>query len=118
MKRLLTATAVVLTLALTGCASTSDSAATKGDALARAACTHWRNIADDVQAGVLTDAELREKLKEVRDSAQYSEYKPVRKAATELLASITGDVKRKEVGKAVAAMIEACAPVGDYMGDR
>lgn len=51
-------------LALVGCNSSS-TGGSEGDASADLACTHFRNVAVDASAGILTDAELRGKLQEV-----------------------------------------------------
>jgi hypothetical protein len=59
------------------------------DASARAACQHFRNVMDDVAAGILTDAELREKAREVRNMASGSEEPGLAQAGTRLLAGMT-----------------------------
>jgi hypothetical protein len=59
------------------------------DASAKAACEHFRNIMSDVAAGILTDAELREKFRDVRRSASVSEEPGLAQAGTKLLASMT-----------------------------
>jgi hypothetical protein len=59
------------------------------DASAQAACAHFRNIMSDVAAGVLTDAELREKFREVHRSASVSEEPGLAETGTKLLASMT-----------------------------
>jgi hypothetical protein len=82
----------------------------KGDASAQLACTHFHNIRGDVQAGILTDAELRKKLKEVYNDAWVSETPGVAPAATAMLRAITqGD--ETEFPSAVANFIAACDPV-------
>lgn len=50
------------------------------------ACTHWSNIMGDVRAGILTDAELRTKISEVRNSATTP---AVSTAATHMLSAVT-----------------------------
>jgi hypothetical protein len=65
------------------------STARKPDAGAQAACRHFRNVMRDVAAGILTDAELREKFREVQRSASVSEEPGLAAAGTRLLASIT-----------------------------
>lgn len=77
------------------------------DASAELACTHFRNVAADVSDGLLTDQEMRGKLKEVNDTASVSEYLPVRKAARNLLASVTTGTTDEAV-RAIEKMGEAC----------
>ena len=52
------------------------------------ACDHFGNVADDVRAGVLTAPELREKLKEIDDSAGAAP-DDVKAAARAMLGAIT-----------------------------
>lgn len=63
--------------------------ANEPDASAKAACEHFRNIMSDVAAGILTDAELREKFREVHRSASVSDEPGLAQAGTKLLASMT-----------------------------
>src|SRR5690606_7407775 len=46
---------------------------TRADSGAMMACSHFRNILGDVESGVLTHDEAREKLREVDDSAAVSD---------------------------------------------
>lgn len=78
--------------ATTGSAGTTSAPADtdrEPDASARAACQHFRNVMDDVAAGILTDAELREKAREVRNMASGSEEPGLAQAGTRLLAGMT-----------------------------
>jgi hypothetical protein len=59
------------------------------DASARAACEHFRNVMGDVAAGILTDAELRGKFREVHRSASVSDEPGLAQAGTKLLAAMT-----------------------------
>lgn len=59
------------------------------DASTRVSCEHFRNIMSDVAQGVLNDAELRDKLKEVNDSASVSERDDIRAGAVAMLRAIT-----------------------------
>lgn len=80
-----------------------------GDASARAACGHFHNVAVDARDGVLTEDELREKLREVNDTAQASDVTPVRNAAREMFAAITSGTA-DEFDEAVRRMSSACDP--------
>lgn len=73
---------------------------------ATAACQHFRNVAGDAAAGVLTDAELREKFKQIESSALGSS---VHDEARGLLAAATsGTLDASDV----RAMGHACEAVG------
>src|SRR4051812_31147325 len=58
---------------------------TAGSAANTAACVHWHNVMGDVQQGILSDPEIREKVKQVRDSASDQR---VLNASTALLAAL------------------------------
>lgn len=73
-------------------------------------CEHFRNVAGDVNAGILTDVELREKLKEVRERAVLGTPE-VQEAATALLAAATSGVVA-DVRAGFARMDAACAATG------
>lgn len=74
------------------------------------ACDHFRNIAGDVTEGVLTDEELREKLKEVDDNAVIATPE-VRGAARAVLRAITQGAG-EGLSQAVEDMDEACSAAG------
>lgn len=75
------------------------------------ACSHFRNVAADYSAGVLTLNELRDKLVEVRDRSD-SAAAGVRSASTSMLAAITsGDVDA--LSTAVKQMTVACQATGN-----
>ena len=79
------------------------------DASAELACGHFRNVAGDIAAGVLTDAEVREKLQEVDRSASVSEEAGIASGARAMLAAVTrGDL---------AALTEAVGDFGDACRD-
>jgi hypothetical protein len=59
------------------------------DASTRVSCAHFRNVMGDVQQGILNDAELRDKLKEVNDSASVSEREDIRAGGTAMLRAMT-----------------------------
>lgn len=90
MKRML---AVAVLAALTACGSSGGSGGTsggaKGDASADLACTHFRNVAGDAAAGILSFEELRGKLQEVYGSAKYSDTPGIADGAQRLLADVT-----------------------------
>lgn len=74
------------------------------------ACDHFRNVADDVRRGVLTDAELREKLTEIDDNASIAT-PPVQGAAERMLRAATqGD--SAGLTRAVGEMDQACTDAG------
>lgn len=67
----------------------------RDDLVAESACRHWRNVLDDTRAGVLTDPELREKVKEVHADARHADAPEIASASEELLAAATaGDADR------------------------
>jgi hypothetical protein len=89
----------------------ASSSSNDGDASSRLACSHFFNVAGDASAGLLTEAELREKLKEVNDDARVSEVAGVRNAAQAMLAAITsGDADAFTA--AVTTMGNACRTAG------
>jgi hypothetical protein len=91
-----------------------DSSSTQSDSRSEAqkasglACRHFRNIAND--ADVLTDAEIREKMKEVHDDANIAS-PAVRTAAREVLAAITSGTNA-EFATAVERLDRACEAAG------
>ncbi len=74
------------------------------------ACTHFRNVAGDVSKGVLTDAELRKKLKEIDDNAIIATLE-VQRAATAMLAGITTGTT-EQLLQAFRDMDSACDAAG------
>lgn len=74
------------------------------------ACDHFRNIVSDVRAGVLTDAELRSKLKEVNSNASIAS-PSVQVAAQNMLAAVTQG-RTDQLLVAVGAMDRACSAEG------
>lgn len=93
-------------IGLTAC-SAADSAGVSEAALA---CDHFRNIAGDASAGILTDSELREKLQEVYEGSVIAP-DDVRSAARELLAALTTGTS-DEFATAVTEMGAACERAG------
>lgn len=90
--------------AMSGNSSSSSSSSTKS-ANSSLACTHFHNVIGDIQAGVLSDNEIRTKIAEVRDSAIDP---AVAKAATHLLAGVTQNSK-SQVSTGFAELVKACA---------
>jgi hypothetical protein len=77
------------------------------DAGAKLACTHFRNVAGDVSAGILTLPEVRDKLREVYDTARVSSAPGIATGAQEMLAAITaGDLD--DLARDVRAFAGAC----------
>lgn len=76
----------------------------------RLACDHFRNIAADVNAGVLTESELREKLKEVESDSLIAT-PAVRSASIRMLSTITQG-ETDAFGQAVRDMDAACESAG------
>lgn len=103
--------AIVLVLVLAGCGS-SDGSGT--DAGAEAACRQFGNVAHDADAGILTDTELRQKLKEVYDNASVSNDGELRHAAERMLADVTpGSAAPAALFEQDAqAFVDACQRLG------
>jgi hypothetical protein len=75
--------------------TTSKPKATKpeGDAQAQLACDHFRNVAGDIAAGVLTPEQVTKKFQEIYGTARRSETPGIADGAQELLSSWNaGDV--------------------------
>lgn len=88
---------IVLLLAgllVAGCGSSDNT-----DASAELACSHFRNVANDVSAGILNTTEFRDKIKEIYDTASVSDDAEVREEAQGMLAAAT-DVAAGESGSA------------------
>jgi hypothetical protein len=97
--------------AVLACAACSSSAKELDTSGSREACSHFRNVAADYSAGVLTLSELRDKLIEVRDRSAAASTN-VRNASTVMLAAITsGDVEG--LTAAVKQMTVACQATGN-----
>lgn len=84
-----------------------------GDASAQLACTHWRNVESDIRAGILTDAEIRTKIQEVYNDAQYSDTPGIAQGAQNLLADVTiGAPSVRNVVNDYARFDRACSQAG------
>jgi hypothetical protein len=110
--KLFIAAAALLTLV--GCGDLSDSGGGDGgggsDDDSSLACDHFRNVASDAAEGLYTEAELREKLKEVEGNAIIAT-PAVQRAATDMLSAITqGQSQRFE--RAIGDMSAACSAAG------
>lgn len=109
---------LVVMLALTGCADiesydgeAEDKAASERQDDSSLACDHFRNVASDGAQGLMTDEEMREKLKEVYDNSIIATA-DVRDAAREMLASSTsGDMTG--LRRAAKDMDRACTASGN-----
>jgi hypothetical protein len=89
---------LIAPLLLTACGSGSETTgepvagkaqATKADASTTFACRHFRNVIGDLD--VLSDAELREKIKEVETDANVSENANIREHGRAMLAALTAN---------------------------
>lgn len=83
----------------------------ESDAESGLACTHFHNVMSDVLKGILTDSELRGKIKEIYDESGIATA-PIQDAATDLLAAATSsnsDAFLSAVGK----MDGACSATGN-----
>lgn len=83
----------------------------EADASARVACDHWRNIVSDISKGLLTDEEIRTKVKEVYDSAWVSDSPGIAENAEALLRSVTMD-DGEAFMEAIGDFTAACLDVG------
>jgi hypothetical protein len=83
-----TTIAVALTVALVaGCGGTDTA---DMDSAVLVSCEQFRRVMADFGSGILTDAELREQLKEIDRSASVSEHEDIRTGARSMLAAVTG----------------------------
>jgi hypothetical protein len=87
----------------------SPPAAQPSDASARLACEHFRNVAGDVTAGILTGPELREKLQEVHETARVSENEGIASGAQAMLAGATSG---EGFADAINEFGESCGRLG------
>jgi hypothetical protein len=67
-------------------------------------CNHWGNIRKDIEAGTLTDSEIRTKITEVRNGTSDL---AVKRAATRLLDGISSD-SSYEMSEGAKALTTAC----------
>jgi major membrane immunogen (membrane-anchored lipoprotein) len=99
---------LLVAVLLAGCgeSTTEDSAADQSGL----ACNHFRNVAGDIADGVLTDAEAREKLKEIDDNAVIATPR-IQSAARGMLAAMTaGDIAK--LTREARRMDRACSAAG------
>ena len=81
------------------------------DAGAQLGCDHFRNVMSDVSAGLLTDAELRTKIKEIYSDAWVSTNDGIAPAAQAMLSADTaGDTNALKT--AFTDFSTACAAIG------
>jgi hypothetical protein len=88
--------------------STSSGSGTHDDS--QLACRRFRNVMGDVADGVLTDAEIRDQLKEVDDNAVIATEEIQRAARSLLAAATTGTVD--QFVDAASVMSDACRSAG------
>jgi hypothetical protein len=81
------------------------------DASAELACTHFRDVARDYSAGVLTLSEFRTKVQEVWKDAQYSDTPGIAGGARGLLADLTAG-HYDHAAKMVTRLARACTAAG------
>lgn len=79
------------------------------DASAQLACQHFRNVAADADAGVLSDDELREKVLEVHETGQVSNEPGISDGTESLLRAVTQDL---DVTVPVTNLANACEDLG------
>jgi hypothetical protein len=99
---------VLILLTLVGCGSSEGGS----DAGAEAACQHFRNVVGD--ADILNNAEFREKLKEVHDSASATEDAELRESARGMLASVTEGSPAERFKWHADDFVAACRRLGLY----
>jgi hypothetical protein len=63
--------AAVVVWAAVASSGGGDDTSSGGNSIARSACRHFRNVAADASVGILSAGELRSKLQEVNNDAQY-----------------------------------------------
>lgn len=78
------------------------------DEASKLPCTHLRNIEGDLSAGILTDEEVRQKLREVYEDSAGSAMRPLAESA---LAAITTGTSQ-ELSEAMAYLGVYCTEVG------
>lgn len=103
--RRLSALALVALL-VAGCGGSESSEERPQRSQSSLACDHFRNVLRDAGDGVLTEPELRTKLKEVEGNANIAS-PAVQNAARQLLAAATSGTSQ-QVQDAAAQMLTAC----------
>jgi hypothetical protein len=109
---------VLVLLFLAGCGSSEGSGT---DAGAEAACRHFGNVANDARAGILSNDEFRQKVKEIYDDASVSEDALIRDEARAMLAAATdaaaGESSSAErFGWHAEAFLKSCQRLGMQTG--
>lgn len=103
--------ALIASLMLAACASSGGGGGgSDADDDSSLACDHFRNVSADAADGLLTDAELRDKLKEVHSNASIATAS-VRNAARDMLAAATSG-STGSFGRAISRMDSACSAAG------
>lgn len=101
---IIAAATVAIALALVACPSTSKF---RGDASADLACTHYYNVLNDADAGVLSGDRLQVKLGEVLSSARASRSPGIARAAEDSVRSIL-----LQGGAPTYSLVQACTALG------
>jgi hypothetical protein len=78
------------------------------DASAYLACRAYEQLAKEVNDGVLTDAELRTRFRDIYDYARISEYSPVVAASRDFLRQLTARESVEALQTAARSMNQAC----------
>jgi hypothetical protein len=99
--------AFLTALALMSACSTSGPSPAEGSSLA---CDHFRNVMGDVSKGVLSDTELRTKLKQVYDDSDIATPAVQSAAQAMLSADTSGD--QQGLLSAAGEMDKACSAAG------
>lgn len=111
MQRIIGAiSATVFALTVTACGSSSTASGPAEDAGAILACDHFRNIMHDVASGILTDAELRDKMKQVNTDAQVATTDRIAPQALAMLGDVTQGDNTAFLADAVA-FSDACKTI-------
>jgi hypothetical protein len=80
----------------------------EADAQAQLACDHFRNVAGDIAAGVLTTEQVTTKFQEIYGTARRSEVPGVAEGAQELLSSWnTGDLDGVRSGVSIQVLADS-----------
>jgi hypothetical protein len=70
-------------------ATSEDPVQKDGDGPAQFACSHYQNVSEEAAAGLLTDDEIRSKIREVYDTAKLSETPGIADSAERMLQAVT-----------------------------
>lgn len=93
--------------------SADEPAQDQPDAGARLACSHWRNVVADLQAGILSPGEVREKARELHDDARLSDEPGIAEHSEAMLRAATAD-EGEAFMSAAEDFTAACSRAGAY----